>query len=80
VCCLRNEPPPLLFIGLSTDVKRSEKPREWPLGPIVKHHMEAQDQPTQGQFDRSLGSTDRQVGPLKDQTVDQRGGGVNGSR
>jgi hypothetical protein len=38
---VRDEPPPLLFIGLSTDVKRSETPREWPLGPMGKHHVEA---------------------------------------
>jgi hypothetical protein len=49
---VRNEPPPLLFIGLSTGA-RSEIPRGWLLGPMDKLHMEAQDQPTQGQFGRS---------------------------
>jgi hypothetical protein len=52
---VRNEPLPLLFIGLSTDAKRSETPQEHPLGPVSKHHMEARDQPTQGWFGRSKG-------------------------
>jgi hypothetical protein len=32
---VRNEPPPLLFIGLSTGAKRSETPQGWLLGPII---------------------------------------------
>jgi hypothetical protein len=52
---VRNEPPPLLFIGWSTGAKRSETPRGWPLGLMDKRHVEAQDQPTQGQIGRSQG-------------------------
>jgi hypothetical protein len=52
---VRNEPPPLLFIGLSTGSKRSETPRGWPLGTMDKHQVEAWDQPTQGRFGRSKG-------------------------
>jgi hypothetical protein len=52
---VRNEALPLLFICLSTSAKRSETPQGWPLRPMDKYHMEALDQPTQGQFGRSKG-------------------------
>jgi hypothetical protein len=60
---VRNEHPPLLFIGLSTSAKRSETPLGWPLGPMDNHHVEAWDQPTQGRFGRSKGSTDPRWAP-----------------
>jgi hypothetical protein len=55
---VRNEPPPLLFIGQSTSTRKSETPRGWTLRPMDKHHVEAQDQPTLGWFSRSqVGAT-----------------------
>jgi hypothetical protein len=65
---VKNEPPPLLFIGQSTGTrsetplsqkKRSETPQGWPLGLMGECHVEAQDQPTQGRFGRP------QVGPTR---------------
>jgi hypothetical protein len=44
---VRNEPPPLLFIGQSIGA-RSETPQGRPLGLMDKHDVEAQDLPTQG--------------------------------
>jgi hypothetical protein len=62
---VRNEPPPLLFIGLSTGVKRSQTPREWPLGPMGRHHVEAPEWGAQGRFDRPMGSGDPMWAPLR---------------
>jgi hypothetical protein len=60
-----NEPPPLLFIGLSTSVKRSQTPWEWPLGPMGRHHVEAPEWGAQGRFGRPVGLTNPLWAPLR---------------
>jgi hypothetical protein len=61
---VRNEPPPLLFIGQSTGARRSETPWGWPLGPMDKQHVEALDQPTPRSVQSILGSADPRWAPL----------------
>ena len=51
-------PPLLLFIGPGTGEEWMQTPREWCLGPIGKHHVEGQDEPSQGRFGRPVGSAD----------------------
>jgi hypothetical protein len=63
---LRNEPPLLLFIGLSTGVEWLQTSLGWSEGPTKKHHVEGQNEPTQGRFSRPL------VGPPR--LVLSRGG------
>jgi hypothetical protein len=62
---VRNEPPPLLFIGLSTGVKRRETPPGWSEGPTRSHHMEAPKWEPQGWFGRPTGLADPLWAPLR---------------
>jgi hypothetical protein len=55
---LRNEPPPLLFIGPRTGARAPQTPPESTLGPITEHHVEGGDQPSQGRFGRTHSSAD----------------------
>jgi hypothetical protein len=61
---LRNEPPPLLFIGLGTGVRALQTTLEWTQGPTKKHHVEGQDGPPQGLFSQPVGSADPLWGHL----------------
>jgi hypothetical protein len=50
---------------LSTSVKRRQIPREWPLGPMGRHHVEAPEWRAKGRFDRPVGWADPLWAPLR---------------
>jgi hypothetical protein len=61
---VRNEPPPLLFIGLSTSVEWLQTPTGWSQGPTGSHHVEALEWRPQGRFGRPVGLADPLWAPL----------------